>query len=402
MKNNHHRFILFFLLAMPFSMHSMETPPSPVTSLYTLCTQKIITGYGDTYVEQRKNALASVEEISVYDFVTNFKRSLVHHHFCSLPCVTKPLTEQSPSILMNANNKLYGIVGKNMYIWDLSTKNGAIISEKKVTKLHRGQHRRAQVIQCAMIKKDAPFLYTCANNGGVKMWNIESNRCTYVDTLTGSFWNKITDLSETDNGDLCATDIHGKIKIWDIETQSHKETLYNTYPKITILKVLADTDTVYAGGRDNWFMHTGPILIYDRRVEQHVGYVASHDSYIKHLAKSKKDTQFYSSSCENIIRIWDKRAMKESVHTLKTTDYVRCVEENKDGTLLIACTDDGVYTWDLTTGKPYIINKMTPEPTRCMTQDENSPCVFIGTKTGIKTITPDCTYDTARNIINKW
>ena len=403
---HHHLFTIFFMCVVPYHLYAMEKKSSSVTPLLTLCKNKIITGSGNTYAEQCKDALNSITTISTCmdeSFVEDFQRSFVRHHVGSLPCTTTPFKEQSPSILLRAHNTLYGILGKDIYMWDLSTKaNDIAITGSKITNLHRGRYKKPQMIQCALASKDGSRLYTGADNGGIKIWNLQSDTCKYVTTLPGSFYKKTKSFSENNNGNLCSADIDGKVRIWDITTQSRIQQLSHLYSKIAVFKVLADEHMIYAGGQDLLFKNSCPIFIYDTRVEKCIDCTDSHSCTITHLAKSKKDMQFYSSSYDNTIRIWDMRTMKQSVHTLKSTDAVQTIEENKDGTLLYSCTDDGVCAWDITTDTPYVINKMTDDAADCMAQSDDGSQLFINTREGIKTLTSDCTFDTASEIINTW
>jgi len=405
MKNQHHLILLCTLVAAHVT-YTMEPTSSSVVSLYSLCTNKIITGYGDTYTKQCKQALESIEKIDNSmdeDFANGFKRSFVRHHLGSLPCSTTPFVEQCPSILIKNNNTLYGIMDKDMCIWNSSAKtNNIITEEEKIIRLHRTRYNHAQIIRCAIANQNGSFLYTGADKGGIKIWDIKSGKCKYVKMLAGSFWYKTRAFSENSNGDLCSTDIDGKIKIWDITTTSCKQTLKNIHSNTIALTMLANTDTIYAGGQFKKFAYNGPIFIYDTRIAKCIACVNSHNYGIKHLTKSQKDTQFYSSSSDKTIRVWDVRNMNKSVHVLESCGKVKSAEENKDGTLLFSCGNDGVHAWDLTTDKPYIINTLTQEPVHCMAQDKDASQLFVGTKTGIKVLKSDCTFDEACKIINDW
>jgi len=407
MKNHHYHFMLLSIIMAPYTTYTMETMPSSVPSLFYLCKNKIITGSGDTYFAQCKDALQNINTIDEFlgeYFIEDFKRSFLHHHVSSFPCTTESFAKQSPSILIKTHKRLYGVAGKDIYMWSLSPKinDDITITGSKIANLHNGRYRKPQMIRCALARKDGSLLYTGADNGGIQIWNIQSNDCTYVTQLTGSFWNKLRSFSENSYGDLCSASLNGQIKLWDIATESRIQTLSKKYPKIAVFKVLADAHMIYAGGQDLLFRNSGPIFIYDTREAKCIGCADSHRGCITGLAKSKKDMQFYSSSYDKTIQIWDMRNMKNSVHTLKNTGNVRCVEENKDGTLLIACTSKGVYTWDITTEEPVIINKITDEPAHCMTHDEDGSQLFIGTNTGIKTLSSHCTFDEACNIVHNW
>lgn len=407
MENYQSPSLLLSLLITTFTLHTMETPPSQVPSLYTLCKNKITTGGGDTYVAQCKDALAKIELIqNEYSepCAEDFKSSFMHNHMTTFPCTTELFAEQSPSILIPTHHALYGTVGKDIYTWYLSpkTEDDILITGSKTTHLHHGYYKKPQTIKCALISKDGSLLYTGANSGGIKIWNIQSDTINYVTLLAGSFWNKFRSFSENNHGDLCSATVDGEIKIWDIATESRIQKLTNKYSQIATFKLLADTHMIYAGGQDLLFKRSGLIFIYDTRQGNCIDHTDSHHGCITHLAKSKKDVQIYSSSHDKTIQIWDIRNMKKSVHTLKNTGSVRCVEENKDGTLLIACTNKGVYTWDITTENPKIINTITHEPAHCMAQSDDGSQLFIGTNTGIKTLASRCTFDEACTIVNNW
>lgn len=400
-------FILLSLLITTIPLYTMEKEQSRVPSLYTLCKNKIVTGYGDTYVAQCKNALAAIELIhNEYSerCAKDFEQSFIDNHINSLPCTTKTFAQPTPSILISTHDSLYGIAGKDIYTWNTAKKTdtGITITQSKIANIHRGRYEKPQTIKCALASKDGSFLYTGANNGGIQIWNIQADTVIYVTQLAGSFWNKFRSFSENKHGNLCSVTLDGDVKIWDINTESRIQKLSNKYSDIATLKILADTHIIYAGGQDLLFKQNGPIFIYDTREGKCIGSTDSPYGCITHLAKSKKDTQLYSSSYGKTIQIWDIRTMKRSVHTLKNNGNVRCVEENKDGTLLIACTNKGVYTWDITTENPTIINTITDEPAHCIAHSNNGSELFIGTNMGVKTLNSQCTFDDACDIVNNW
>lgn len=389
------------------SLHTMddmqtEQPINNVShnagsTLYSLCKNKILAGYGNNDTERYKNALQSIEKISAYmdnDFVADeLKKPFLQRYFAYLPCATTPLAGGEASYLTKNNHKLYATIGKNIYLYDL-TVQCPMVEPQKIISLHESE------IDRALASKKSAMVYSISKRSSViKLWDTDSDECK--GELVHAFRGSLRGLSEMNDGNPCATDIDGNITIWDISSGKVKQSLPKYYDNVIIYDLLADTHMIYAAGGMDGLLCNGPICIYDTRVGKCIEGMNPHGRSVIHLAKSKKDMHFYSSSFDNTIRIWDMRNMKDSVHKLEKNESVWRIEENDDGTLFFTCGDTGVHVWDLTTEKPSMINTLTTEKTKCMAQDTDESQLFIGTNDGIKSISVNCAFDDACIRLNR-
>ena len=380
-----------------------QNKPNTIPTLSALCRHQITKGYGITYEEQRKNALQSLGKL--YSAVNDEYMEEINHSFINNHWDIK----ESPSILIQQKNKLYGMFIRNMEVWDLSATINGIIVSKTINNIHTDQTNNIRTITCALASKNNNLLYTGSSSDKIKIWNSYTDKC--IASLPNNGW--VDTLAENNNDLYSLTD--KKIHLWDLDKKVCKQKLPEHPTDLHIWSLLADNNEVYAAGAESFGSGPSPILIYDIRQNNYVVNQHAHNKRITNLVHSKKNHQFYSSSFDKTIKIWDMRNMHQSLHTLTCDHNVHFIQENDLGTLLFSgeitngtlknnyILDGIIKVWD-TTDNIIIIKKIIPDrEIRCMAYDEyeGESRLFIGTNKEIQIMMPEARLDKFCGITEK-
>lgn len=372
-----------------------QNEANSIPTLSALCRHQITKGYGKTHEEQRNNALKSLGMLYSNlndEYMEKIHQSFIHNHWN---------IQQSPEMLLTKNNKLYGIFVKDIRIWDLSTTINGKITNKEMYNIHIDKNNKMRTITCALISQNKNILYTGSSGDNIKLWNTNNNRC--IANLPNEEW---IDAFAEQNNDLYVL-TYENIYIWDINKQLCKQKLPENPHAITSWSLLVNNNEIYAAGNKNFNTGPSPIIRYDIRDNNYTIHESAHNAKITNLIKSKKNNQFYSSSFDKTIKIWDMRNMNQSLHTLTCDHNVHFIQENNAGTHLFSCEitngkqknnyiiDSVIKTWNTTTNK-IVTKKIIPnEVIQCMTYDEyeDDPRLFIGTYKEIQIIMPEAKLD---------
>jgi WD40 repeat protein len=183
----------------------------------------------------------------------------------------------------------------------------------------------------------------------IKVWNVTSAKIEPVTVETAPIRRARLVMFSPDGQLLAiATDLDGRILLWDLATRRERWVLQNTS---AVTRMVFSPDgrlLATAGTKNDWSIH-----LWDLHTGSHRELLANGRGPTAAIAFSPDGTLLASSSFgERRVRVWDTRTRQMRGVVVEHARSVNSLAFSPDGTLLATAANDGmIVLWDVDTGR---------------------------------------------------
>lgn len=291
------------------------------------------------------------------------------------------LAEQSTQ-LKSTLPRLPNIVGLESQ-HNVTTGNDTTKSVSRVRSIHMLEGHRGRVFAVAL-SEDAAVLVSGANNGSIRLWNVQSGEC--IRTLKGhkhavreivissneriysscedgsiGVWDfktgelittfrghsqAVYGLAIAQNGKvLVSSSKDGSIRIWDVDKEACSKVLHYGRSWVNSIAIVPGGNQVLAGSED------GAINLWDITTGKREELPKQHSGWVWSIALSPISSQMVSGSSDSTVRLWDLQSRKWLAVFEGHRDMVSKVAVTKDGRWVVSGSiDKTAIIWDVKTG----------------------------------------------------
>ncbi len=291
------------------------------------------------------------------------------------------------------------------FLLQLDTTNKSIISDDNDVHIIDMQTGEAQetlsghtdLVHCCAHTDYRHILVTGSNDTTIKLWNIKNNQC--MRTLH-SHKHYVTNVASKGNT-ITSTDREPCLKLWDMSSAKTFHTKLfidksNEHHMPTSL--MMHNNLIYVG------LTKGIITIIDPRSTISVYEGTTHAGPVECLTPCTNNNDvFYSGSSDQTVKQWDLRrpnAPTKILHKKNNPDNqkysIQNVYEDHNGKKIFSSDKNRIYIWDVSTEEPKIVTTKKFDHAiypNCMRMNNDETELYIGTKEGIKTLTPALSFE---------
>jgi WD40 repeat protein len=257
------------------------------------------------------------------------------------------------------------------------------------------------LIHCGTTTDYRNILATGSNDKTIKLWNTKNGQC--LQTLD-DHTHYVTNIAAKGNT-LFSADWEPCLKLWDIANGQctltkpfvTRSLIDNDYKPNKPMSLMIHNNLLYIGAT------TGKITTIDFRIPRVIQYWIAHAISVNCLTPGKNNHSFYSGSSDQTIKQWDTRNLSAPTTTLHTKNnpdkanyHIQNVYEDQSGTKIFSSDKNTIYVWDISQEKPQLMRTKSFERhiiPNCMHMNNNETELYIGTKEGIKTLTPALNFE---------
>jgi G protein beta subunit-like protein len=204
------------------------------------------------------------------------------------------LTESQVNCLQISPDKSLLAAGgnPNIHVFDINS------NDDKPIRVYEGHTNNVTTVG---FQKDLKWLYSCSEDGTVRIWDTRSNTSTRCYDC-GAPVNSMA--LSPNQAELITGDQNGCIKVWDLEADKLREEAI-PLPDVAIrsISMAIDASMIAAGS------HKGQVFIYmptDQRRLQLCHSFQAHDSYLLKCVISPDTLTLATTSADKTAKLWSK------------------------------------------------------------------------------------------------
>ncbi|HSC24665.1 MAG TPA: hypothetical protein VLB80_00410 [Candidatus Babeliales bacterium] len=404
-----HKYRLIISIGSLITVHALAM--NKVPSLQTITANNIATGYGVTNNNRQKNSAAlittlqkSIDEckkkhVGKYGWTINtgsgeeFFGKENYTAFIPKLGIKKSYQLHTPFLIKTHYAKNLYIIGEGNNLCTFNIK-----SNNKQTTL--SGHTKP-ITCCTTVPGNDHIILSGSEDTTIKIWNISNN--TLLHNVTGHHCASVKHLAAEDNI-FCSTDEIDHMNIGDLGS--------GICYYIKLLPQYSSPESLMLNNRMVYLAHDGgSIEVIDCRLDKSVCKWDAHKyNAINYIVASKQHAELiYSAANDKTIKQWDMRNLTACVKTMQTIQHpayahraefnIKNIYEDIEGKKIFASDKERIYVWDVTQEKPKLCTKnylgctIKIDNTHSMVMNDDETKLYLATTDGIKTITPNCTYE---------
>ena len=232
-----------------------------------------------------------------------------------------------------------GAVNAVIQLWDLDTD-----SELSTLTLPKG----IQSISTLTFAKDNTIVISLDQSGNISYWDVRSN-AKVLDIVTELSSHDAVAVS-TDGSTFATGDTHGRIQLWDANTEHQLEDPGDNPQDQDILALAFSSDKkILASGSED-----KTVRLWDTETRAKIATLEGHEAWVAALAFSPDGKTIATGDAGKVIKLWDVNTQRERATLTGHTNGISALTFTPDGKTLASGSYDGtIRFWNPDTGQEH-------------------------------------------------